>query len=113
MEEVLRRALVVRVVGACLLAACVLVIAAGVWTPASATPAPPRTPAAQDEFVPVSELPDVEQLPAAPLLLTAYAAFWIAAFLYLWSIRRRMASLDRDLADLRRRLAEVEPPGTR
>ncbi len=108
MEDALRRALVVRV-----LVVCVLVLAGPAWTPASAAPTQPRTPAAQDEFVPVSELPDVEQLPAAPLLLTAYAAFWIAAFIYLWSIRRRMASLDRDLADLRRRLAEVEQPRTR
>lgn len=107
MEDALRRALVVRV-----LVVCVLVLAGPGWMPASAAPQP-RTPAAQDEFVPVSELPDVEQLPAAPLLLTAYAAFWIAAFIYLWSIRRRMASLDRDLADLRRRLAEVEQPRTR
>ena len=108
MEDALRRAPVVRV-----LVVWVLVLAGSAIVPASATPTQPRTPAAQDEFVPVSELPDAEQLPAAPLLLTAYAAFWIAVFLYLWSIRKRMASLDRDLADLRRRLAEVEPPSTR
>jgi CcmD family protein len=68
---------------------------------------PPRTPAAQDEFVPVSELPDAEQLPAAPLLLTAYAFFWVAAFVYLWIIRRKMAGVDRELADLRQRLADT------
>jgi CcmD family protein len=68
---------------------------------------PPRTPAAQDEFVPVSELPEAEQLPAAPLLLTAYAFFWAAAFVYLWFIRRRMAAVDRELAQLRQRLAET------
>ena len=107
MEDALRRALVVRVLVVWIL------VAGSALVPASAAPTQPRTPAAQDEFVPVSELPDAEQLPAAPLLLTAYAAFWIAVFLYLWSIRKRMASLDRDLADLRRRLAEVEPPSTR
>jgi hypothetical protein len=108
MEDALRRSLVVRVV-----VVWILMFGGPGWTPASAAPTQPRTPAALDEFVPVSELPDAEQLPAAPLLLTAYAAFWIAAFLYLWSIRKRMASLDRDLADLRRRLADVEPRGTR
>ena len=66
-----------------------------------------RTPAAQDEFVPISELPEAEQLPAAPLLLGAYAFFWAAAFVYLWFIRRRMTALDRELAQLRQRLGET------
>jgi len=78
-----------------------------------ATPAGAQTPAAQDEFVPMSELPAAEQLPAAPLLLTAYAVFWVAAFVYLWLIRRRMAAVDRELADLRRRLGDTGTPGTR
>lgn len=81
-----------------------LALALGAAAPAAGVWAQTRPPAAQDEFVPVSELPEAEQMPAAPLLLSAYAVFWAAAFVYLWSIHRRMTSLDRDLADLRRRI---------
>ena len=34
---------------------------------------------AQGEFVPVNALPPTEQLPAAPLLIAAYAFVWVAA----------------------------------
>ena len=37
---------------------------------------PPPRPA-QDEFVPIDELPPNEQLPAAPLLIAAYSVAWI------------------------------------
>jgi CcmD family protein len=63
-----------------------------------------RPEAARDEFVPVSELPQTEQLPAAPLVIAAYAVFWLFPFGYLLSLRRRMAAVDRELADLRGRL---------
>jgi CcmD family protein len=63
-------------------------------------------PAAQDEFVPISELPDDEKLPAAPLLIAAYAVIWIAVFAYVWGIWRRIARVESELADLRRRLAD-------
>jgi CcmD family protein len=66
-----------------------------------------RPPAAQEEFVPVSELPQAEQLPAAPLVIAAYAVFWLVPFVYLWSLRRRMAAVDRELADLRERLTSA------
>ena len=32
----------------------------------------------QSEFVPVDALPPADQLPAAPLLITAYAFVWVA-----------------------------------
>lgn len=65
---------------------------------------PPQSPAAQEEFVPVSALPQAEQLPAAPLLIAAYAFVWVALMVYVWSLWRRMARLERDLADLQRRV---------
>lgn len=62
--------------------------------------------AAQDGFVPVGQLPSVEQLPAAPLVIAAYAFIWVAMLAYLFLLWRRLASVDRDLAALRRVIEE-------
>ena len=64
--------------------------------------APPK--AAQDEFVPVDQLPPQEQLPAAPLLIAAYSVAWLAVAGYLFSIWRRLDRVDRDIAEVGRRL---------
>lgn len=60
-----------------------------------------QVPAAQDRFVPVS--PDElqhEQIPAAPLVLTAYAFVWIVFFIYVFTLWRRMRRIDADLQAL-------------
>jgi len=57
---------------------------------------PPR----QDEFVPVSELPPQEQLPAAPLLIAAYVVVLVAFFVYVGSIARRLNGVQRDVERL-------------
>jgi len=72
-----------------------------------------RAPAGQEEYVPVSELDRVEQLPAAPLVITAYAAIWVGVFVYLWTIWRRLGAVDQELRGLRRRLAEKGPADPR
>ena len=67
--------------------------------------APAQPAAAQGDFVPVNQLPaQAEQLPAAPLLLAAYAFVWVALLVYVWSLWKRMARLERELADLQRRV---------
>jgi len=63
---------------------------------------PPK--AAQDEFVPLDQLPPEEQLPAAPLLIAAYSVAWLAVAGYLFSIWRRLDRVDRDIAEVGRRL---------
>lgn len=70
--------------------------------PALAMQQPPAPP---DGFVPASSLPGQEQLPAAPLVIVAYAAVWLLALGYLWSIWSRLARSERELADVSRRLA--------
>ena len=70
---------------------------------ASAAEQPPR-PAQEDEFVPVKDLGDQEQLPAAPLVMAAYAVAWIAILLYLWFIWRRLARVEGEMAALSRRI---------
>jgi len=85
--------------------ACLVLLALGAALPAVTTAQPPSTTAAQDEFVPMSEVPESEKLPAAPLVIGAYAFIWLAALAYLWSIWRRVGAVDREIAQLRRDIA--------
>ena len=63
---------------------------------------PPTPP---EGFVPQSSLVPQEQLPAAPLVIAAYAVAWVAVFGYLWSIWRRIGRVELDLAEVSRRIA--------
>jgi hypothetical protein len=67
---------------------------------------PPEQPVQQDEFVPIDQLPQRDQLPAAPLLITAYSFVLVALFFYLFSVARRLrgvtADIERLAADLKR-----------
>ena len=69
---------------------------------------PPAGPP-DDDFVPVNSLPADESLPAAPLVIGAYAVAWLAIFGYLWSIRQRTNRVERDLAELSRRVGGGSP----
>ena len=62
-------------------------------------------PPGQDQFVPVKELPPSEQMPAAPLLITAYAVFLILVVFYVWTIWRRLNRVDADMRALEQRMA--------
>jgi CcmD family protein len=64
-----------------------------------------QPPDATDGFVPVENLGTQEQIPAAPLVMGAYAIAWIAVFGYMWSIWRRLARVERELAEVSRRVA--------
>jgi CcmD family protein len=59
-----------------------------------------QRPAGQSEFVPVDSVPLTDQLPAAPLLVTAYAFVWIATMVYLWSIWRRLNKVEDEMRAL-------------
>jgi len=65
-----------------------------------------QPPPGQTVLVPVSQLPPGDQLPAAPLLIAAYAFVWVALLAYLWSIRRRLAKVEAEMRALERRPAE-------
>ena len=72
---------------------------------------PPSSPTpAQEGFVPVDQLKPQEQIPAAPLVMAAYAVAWIAIFVYVWSIWERLGRVEREIAELNRR---VETGGRR
>ena len=64
-----------------------------------------QPPSPPDGFVPASSLPGQEQLPAAPLVIVAYAVVWLLVLGYLWSIWSRLSRAERELADVTRRLA--------
>jgi CcmD family protein len=72
---------------------------------ASARAAQPAQPAARDEFVPIREIPQEDQLPAAPLLIGAYAVAWLVIVLYVWSLWRRLGRVEGELQTLTGRLS--------
>ena len=60
----------------------------------------------QSQFVPMTEVPASEQLPAARLVITAYAFVWIALSAYLWTIWRRLGKVEREISELSSQLAK-------
>ena len=95
-RERLRRAAAVAVLLAAVAAAPAVVAAQQ-----PSTQQPPEPPAG---FVPADSLPQQEQLPAAPLVIAAYAVAWVLVFGYLWTIWQRLARVERELTDVRRRV---------
>jgi len=86
-----------------LLSPAIMLAQAPAGTPA--TPAAEgRPPAAQGEFVPVSELPPVDQVPAGPLVLAAYGFIWAAVLVYVFSVARRLTAVQKDLDALQQRM---------
>ena len=86
-----------RTIAACMfLLACAVPLAAGQAQP----------PEQQEEFLPVEDLPPTEQIPAAPLLIGAYAFVVVVLFLYLVSVSRRLVVVQREVqrleADMKR-----------
>lgn len=75
--------------------------------PAVLAQAPAPVPEQLDEFVPIDQLPQQEQIPAANLLIPAYAFVWVAVLLYVVSVSRRLGAVQRDVerleADLKTR----------
>ena len=64
---------------------------------------PPPNPA-QEGFVPIDQIQQKEQLPAAPLVMAAYAAAWLVIFGYVWSIWRRLSQVEQEMASLTQRV---------
>ncbi len=71
---------------------------AGAGSGATSQPA-----AAQDGFVPVSQLPPTEELPPGPLVLGAYGFIWVAVLVYVWSLARRLNAVQKDFDALSKR----------
>ena len=65
----------------------------------------PQPPPATEGFVPANDLPAVEQLPAAPLVIGAYACFLVIMVGYAWSISRRLNTVEAEMRALEQRQA--------
>ena len=61
---------------------------------AHAQPQPPK------DFVPVDESQPGEQIPALPLIASAYGFIWVVLLGYVWSIGRRLQKVETELAEL-------------
>ena len=70
------------------------------WPAGATVHAQQPPPKQQEEFVPIDELPPQDQLPAAPLLVTAYSFAVLALFAYLISVARRLGGVQRELERL-------------
>ena len=66
----------------------------------------PQQPKQTDEFVPISQLPAQDQLPAAPLLVTAYAFVWVVLFAYVVSVGRRLTKVQHEVERLESDIAK-------
>jgi CcmD family protein len=65
----------------------------------------PQTSAAQEGFVPAKDLPSPQdQVPAAPLVMIAYAVAWAAILIYVWSIWQRLNRVQQEIAAVSRRV---------
>ncbi len=75
-------------------------VAVVVLTLGTAAPqAQPNEAVAQlDEFVPIESLPPADQLPAAPLLVIAYALAWVAVLGFVWVTWRRLGQIEDDFS---------------
>jgi len=82
---------------AALLAALMVIPAAGHAAAMAGQPQPPK------EFVPLDEVPPGEQIPAINFVATAYGFVWVAVLGYVWSIAKRLKQVETELADLESR----------
>ena len=71
-----------------------------------AAPLAAQAPPGQSEFVPMNELPPSEQMPAAPLLIAAYAVFLLLMVFYVWTVQRRLNRVEADMRALEQRTAK-------
>ena len=84
----------------------ILLIFTGFYHQALAQPPQPSAgglPPQIEGFVPVDTLPPSEQLPAARLVIAAYAFVWLAVFGYVWSLWRRLGKVEEELQQLAKR----------
>ena len=67
----------------------------------------PSKPAAQDEFVPVNApMNPQDTIPAPRLVAIAYGFIWVVLFGYLWSVRSRLSTVEREIETVSRRLPQ-------
>ncbi len=100
----------VRRIGSALLLFAIVILGSA-STSAQQPAKPPATGAAQEGFVPVEQLPQPnDRIPAPALVGTAYAFVWVALFGYVWSVWRRLGTVERELQAVSRRVGTGTRP---
>ena len=56
-----------------------------------------------DEFVPVTDVPESEQIPAIRLVATAYGFIWVVLLGYVWTVGKRLKTVENELDQLQRK----------
>jgi CcmD family protein len=74
----------------------------------AAQPAPGQPPL--EGFVVADDQAGQEQLPATPLVLTAYGVAWVAVLFYVWLTWRRLAKVEGELQQLAKKAAAGPKP---
>jgi hypothetical protein len=59
-----------------------------------------QLPADPNQFAPIDQLPQTEQLPAAPLLVGAYMFIVVALIAYVWLVWRRVGKVETEVRAL-------------
>lgn len=71
----------------------------------SEPPSQPPKPAAQDEFVPVNgPINAQDTIPATRLVAIAYGFIWVVLFGYVWSVRSRLTTVEREIETVSKRV---------
>src|SRR5262245_23623193 len=60
----------------------------------------PSTQQPKDGFEPISEVPPEDRMPAAPMVMAAYAFVMLAFFAYLLSLARRLSAVKQEISRL-------------
>jgi CcmD family protein len=84
-------------------AALLMAPSAGVADLSSGALAKEEQPQPPKEFVPVDEVPPGEQIPAINLVAAAYGFVWLAVLGYVWSLARRLKTVEAELIELESR----------
>ena len=72
---------------------------------------PPPRPSNLDGFVPVdTPINAQDTIPAPRLVAIAYGFIWVVLFGYVWSVRSRLASVERDLQMVSKRVGSGGRP---
>jgi CcmD family protein len=67
-------------------------------------------PASQDEFVPVNAPTNPQDtIPAPRLVAIAYGFIWVVLIGYVWSVRSRLASVEREMQTVSKRVGGGRP----
>lgn len=100
-----RRFSPIAVAAAVIFAACAASAPAAIAAPVPVV-ALSLQPAAGDDFQPVSQVPAQEQLPAAPMVMIAYAVVWVMTVGFVFSVWRRLDKVEKELRDVERRVGD-------